>query len=73
IPFKKFVIMIKNHWTGITNYAESQITNGILEGINNKIQLAKRRARGYRNMNNFINMIHFIAGKLYFDYPHALA
>ncbi|MFT7203267.1 MAG: transposase, partial [Algoriphagus sp.] len=26
-------------------------------------------ARGYRNINNFINMIYFIAGKLKFDYP----
>jgi transposase len=71
-PFKKFVTTIKNHWYGIANYAESQITNGILEGINNKIQLAKRRARGYRNINNFIAMIHFICGKLDFDYPHVL-
>ncbi len=43
--------------------------NGILESINNKIQLAKRRARGYRNINNFINMIYFLYGKLRFTYP----
>ncbi|MBD3374860.1 ISL3 family transposase, partial [candidate division KSB1 bacterium] len=41
-----------------------------LEGINSKIQLAKARARGYRNIENFINMIYFIAGDLEFDYPH---
>ncbi len=69
--FDKFITMIKNHWTGIINYAETQISNGILEGINNKIQLAKRRARGYRNIDNFIAMIYFIAGKLEFDYPLA--
>ena len=68
-PFKKFVGTIKAHWTGIVNYIESQIANGILEGINSKIQLAKRRARGYRNITNFINMIYFIAGKLKFNYP----
>ncbi len=68
-PFKKFVATIKKHWYGIANYTDSQITNGILEGINNKIQLAKRRARGYRNINNFSAMIYFIAGKLEFDYP----
>ncbi|MDP2302121.1 MAG: transposase, partial [Ignavibacteria bacterium] len=39
------------------------------ESINSKIQLAKRRARGFRNTTNFINMIYFIAGKLKFDYP----
>ena len=37
--------------------------------FNSKIQLAKRRARGYRNINNFINMIYFLCGKLKFDYP----
>lgn len=69
LPFMKFTQMLKAHWTGILNYLESQIANGIMEGINNKIQLAKRRARGYRNITNFINMIYFIAGKLKFDYP----
>lgn len=69
IPFRKFVGTIKAHWTGLVNYIESQIANGIMEGINNKIQLAKRRARGYRNINNFINMIYFVAGKLKFNYP----
>jgi hypothetical protein len=39
-----------------------------MEGINNKIQLAKRRARGYRNIDNYINMIYFIADKMKFNY-----
>ncbi len=68
-PFQKAVNTIKAHWRGIVNYIESKINNGILEGINSKIQLAKKRARGYRNTTNFINMIYFIAGKLKFDYP----
>lgn len=68
-PFKKAVSMIKSHWSGIINYFKSRINNGILEGINSKIQLAKRRARGYRNIDNFINMVYFICGKLNYDYP----
>ena len=68
-PFIKFVNLIKAHWWGIVNYFESRITNGILEGINSKIQLAKRRARGYRNIKNYMNMIFFTCGKLKFDYP----
>ena len=68
-PFKQFIKTIKSHWTGIVNFCETQINNGILEGINNKIQLAKRRARGYRCVKNFINMIYFLCGKLKFDYP----
>jgi transposase len=69
-PFMKASKTIKNHWQGIVNYTQSRISNGILEGINSKIQLAKKRARGYRNIQNFINMIYFVAGKLKFNYPH---
>lgn len=69
IPFIKAANTIKAHWSGIINYVESRINNGILEGLNSKIQLAKKRARGYRNVSNFINMIYFTCGKLKFDYP----
>ena len=68
-PFRTVVKTIKAHWSGIINYIESKINNGILEGINSKIQLAKKRARGYRNMDNFISMIYFTCSKLKFDYP----
>jgi len=68
-PFMKVVNTIKAHWKGIINYLESKINNGLLEGINSKIQLAKKRARGYRNIQNFINMIYFTCGKLKFSYP----
>jgi transposase len=72
-PFIKAAGTIKGHWSGIINYCKSRLNNGILEGINSKIQLAKKRARGYRNTTNFINMIYFVAGKLKFDYPLYLA
>ncbi|MBA3987356.1 MAG: ISL3 family transposase [Flavobacteriales bacterium] len=68
-PFQKAVKTIKAHWSGIINYIESRINNGILQGLNSKIQLVKKRARGYRNTTNFINMVYFICGKLKFDYP----
>ncbi len=68
-PFQRVVKTIKSHWSGIINYIDSKINNGILEGLNSKIQLSKKRARGYRNTVNFINMIYFNCGKLKFDYP----
>jgi transposase len=67
--FQKFANTVKAHWTGIIHFVESNITNAILESINNKIQLAKRRARGFRNINNYINMIYFLCGKMTFSYP----
>jgi len=69
IPFQPFIKTLKSHWTGIVNFCETAINNGILEGINSKVQLAKRRARGFRCTKNFINMIYFLCGKLKFDYP----
>jgi len=71
-PFQRVVKTIKAHWSGIINYIQSRINNGILEGLNSKIQLAKKRARGYRNTTNFINMVYFTCGKLKFDYPSYL-
>jgi len=69
-PFKQFVKTLNAHWSGIINYVKAKISSGVMEGINNKIQLAKRRARGYRNKENFISMIYFIAGKIHFNYPY---
>lgn len=67
--FIKFAKTVKSHKSGIVNFVKTHISNGILEGINSKVQLAKRRARGYRNINNLINMIYFLCGKLEFNYP----
>ena len=67
--FIKFSKTVRSHLSGIINFVETHITNAILESINNKIQMAKRRARGYRNIENFINMIYFLCGKLKFNYP----
>lgn len=71
-PFTKFVRTIQGHWNGILAYISSRLTNGILEGLNSKIQLIKRRARGFKNPTNFIHMIYYTCGKLTFDYPQYL-
>ena len=36
----------------IVNYFDYRITNGFVEGKNNRIKTIKRMAYGYRNMNN---------------------
>lgn len=70
-PFRKFVNTIKAHWSGIVSYFENRgVSNGVLEGINSKIQPAKRRVRGYRDVDNFIRMIYYMSGKLDMAYPH---
>lgn len=72
-PMMQFAKTVKAHWSGIVRFVESKISNGMLEGINSKVQLAKRNARGFRNTANFINMIYFLCGKLKFDYPRYFA
>ena len=37
----------------IENMFESNITNGVIEGLNNKIKSIKRTAFGYSNFSNF--------------------
>ena len=54
---------IKSHWSGILAWKCSQITNGILEGLNSIIQAAKRKARGYK-FEHFKVMAYLLTGKL---------
>jgi len=51
---KGFLTTLDNWEEWILNYFSSgKITNGVVEGLNNKIKLIKRRAYGYRNNGNF--------------------
>jgi transposase len=55
---------INQHEEGILRWFHSKMTNGLLEGINGLVQAAKRRARGYRNVENLIAMVYMTANKL---------
>jgi transposase len=55
---KKVVKTIKSHWSWIMNYIEYGITSWIVEWLNSVIQTIKRRARWYRNVENFKTMIY---------------
>ncbi len=62
-PMKEAAGTIKRHWAGILRWFTSQITNGVLEGMNSLIQAAKARVRGYRTTRNLITMVYLIGGK----------
>jgi transposase len=59
----------KSHWNGIINYAETKISNGVLEGINSMVQSAKSSARGFRTTKNLILIIYLRLGKIQFNLP----
>lgn len=49
-----FLVTLANWEECILNYFSSgKVTNGVVEGLNNKIKLIKRRGYGYRNNGNF--------------------
>ena len=65
-PLTDFTNTLKNHWDGVINIAITKLSNGLSEGFNSIIQLAKSRARGFRNIENFVNIIYLLgAGFVY--------
>lgn len=64
-PIIKAAKTIKRHWDGVLNWKESQINNGLLEGLNSVIQAAKRKARGYKKPH-FKIIVYLLTGKLDF-------
>jgi transposase len=51
--FRKSVSTIKRWFAEIVGYFERHTTNGIVEGINNKLKLLKRSGFNFRNFDNF--------------------
>lgn len=56
--------MFKRHARHILNFITHPLTNAVAEGINSKIQEIKKRARGFRNFDNFKTAIFFHCGNL---------
>ena len=54
----------KSTGTPVIAWHASRLNNGLLEGINSLVQVAKARARGYRNKNKMITIIYLTAAKL---------
>ena len=51
--YQKSVLTIKRWFAEIVGYFETGTTNGIVEGINNKLKLLNRCGFGFKNFNNF--------------------
>ena len=61
----RFGELLTRNAVEILNYFKTFRTNAILEGFNSKISIIKNRARGFRNMENFMAMIYFVCGNLH--------
>ncbi len=71
-PFKKLAQTFRQYWAGIVSYFECRITQGAIEAINGIIQLAKRRARGFRNFLYLRTIAYWVAGRLKANLPSYL-
>jgi transposase len=66
--YQKSVATIKRWFAEIIGYFERKTTNGLVEGINNKLKLLKRCGFGFRNFHNFE-----IRALLFWHFPNSLA
>jgi len=61
-PMRNFAWMIRRHEENILSYFILNISNGSVEGLNNKAKVVSRRAYGFRSAKNYIlNLYHCLA------------
>ena len=63
-PFKTFVRMLRGHLDGILPWTKLRLSNGAVEGMNNKIKSISHRSFGFRSAKNFIAAIYHCCARL---------
>jgi transposase len=63
-PFKKFVRMLRSHLDGILPWTKLRLSNGAVEGMNNKIKSISHRSFGFRSAQYFITAIYHCCARL---------
>ena len=51
--FSKLLKTLESYWYGVEGYFRHHVTNGASEGYNNKINIIKRRAYGFKDIEYF--------------------
>ena len=70
-PMVQVAKSLKRHEEGILRWFQTKMTNGLLEGLNSLIQATKRKARGFRTVENFIAMAYVTVNKVQIAvHPH---
>jgi transposase len=68
-PFVRLAKTVRKHKQGIVAYTETGLSNGVVEGLNNKIRLVMRRAYGFRNTAALKAMVFLCCGGLVLNPP----
>jgi transposase len=61
---RQFVGTVRNHFDNIVAFTDRNLTNAVGEGLNRIVKIVKNRASGYRNLDNFADMIFLTVGDL---------
>jgi transposase len=56
--------MIERHLEGILAHWKRRTTNAFMEALMSVFSATKRKARGYRSVENLITVLYFVAGRL---------
>src|SRR6266566_7871445 len=63
-PFQKFGRLLRSHLDGILPWTKLRLSNGAVEGMNNKIKSISHRSFGFRTAANFIAAIYHCCARL---------
>ena len=67
--FKKLYLKIKRHRDHILNTIRLGMSNARIEATNNKIKLIVRKAYGFRNIQNMLDMVYLVCSDLRVPLP----
>jgi transposase len=70
-PFVKTARTIRKYFDGILAYVQTRLTNGLTEGINNKLRVIARRAYGFHSPPPLIAMLLLTCGGIKLEPPLA--
>lgn len=68
-PFIRVARTIRRHFDGVLAYVRTRLTNGLVEGINNKLRMVARRAFGFHSAGALIGMLFLTCGGIVLDPP----
>jgi transposase len=68
-PFLRVARTIRGHKEGILAYVQERLTNGVLEGINNRLRMVARRAFGFHSAGALIAMLYLCCGGIQLTPP----
>lgn len=68
-PFVRAARTIRKHLPGILAYIRTQLTNGLVEGLNAKVRMITRRSFGFHSPEALISMVFLCCGALKINPP----